>query len=784
MRIEQIGLSWFRGAAESTYMDLGSKSIVVYGMNGSGKSTFVDAVEYVIRDGKINHLAHEYSGRRQERAILNTHKPSTSEASILIRFQDDTELVVAIDSEGCSTCDAGDPAGMNSWDYLRCVLRQGEVSDFIHQTKGQKYSSLLPLLGLDSMETAAENLRQLSKAIERAIQADGLRGRLQRIESDRKTVFGDADDSEVLNILSSLWKKYCPDGQDDLGAGARCTSTLAAVEERLEGFTIDQRRYVVLQDIASQDISSSISALRASNSRLAGDLEPFITERLQVLQSASTFAGKLTDAGTVSCPACGTVVDAADFRTHVESDRARLRDVLATFSERAAAISAIADTIKMLQLNLDKPEVSAWKETLTSPCPSSLTYLESLDAEGLRVSCQEEDLVSIESKVIRIVQEADAVTRSAPPSAVELADDKRRLEVCGGVVSSSELKLAIARIDALSAFVASLEEEVRTSLRDRANAIIDDISSDVQGMWSILHPNEAIRDVCLHVPEDSDKAIDIGLQFYGVEQTSPRLTLSEGHRNSLGLCIFLAMAKRDSSTDRPIFLDDVVVSVDRSHRGMVVELLLREFADRQIILLTHDRDWYTELRQQLDDKSWRFRALLPYVNPETGIRWSDRNTSFDDARAQLDDRPDAAGVDVRKIMDVELAIAAEKLRLRMPFLRGDKNDRRMAHDFLLRLISEGRTCFERRVGDGYESDADAVEALEDADRLLVSWANRSAHTTDVVGPEAAKLIDVCERALEQFTCTSCGKRIWFANAEGPECVQCQCGGIRWRYGRQ
>ncbi|MDZ4179876.1 MAG: hypothetical protein U1E29_11710, partial [Coriobacteriia bacterium] len=198
----------------------------------------------------------------------------------------------------------------------------------------------------------------------------------------------------------------------------------------------------------------------------------------------------------------------------------------------------------------------------------------------------------------------------------------------------------------------------------------------------------------------------------------------------------------------------------------------------------HDRDWYTELRQQLDDKAWRFRALLPYVNPETGIRWSDRTTTFGDARAQLDGRPDAAGVDVRKIMDVELAIAAERLRLRMPFLRGDKNDRRLAHDFLLRLISEGRTCFEGRVGDGYESDVDAVEALEEADRLLVSWANRSAHTTDVVGSEATKLIDVCERALKQFTCTLCGKRIWFANAEGPECVQCQCGGIRWRYGKQ
>jgi len=72
-------------------------------------------------------------------------------------------------------------------------------------------------------------------------------------------------------------------------------------------------------------------------------------------------------------------------------------------------------------------------------------------------------------------------------------------------------------------------------------------------MWKILHPAEAIEDVRLYVPKDADKAIDIGLKFHGKEQESPRLTLSEGYRNSLGLCIFLAMAKLEAGNDRPVF---------------------------------------------------------------------------------------------------------------------------------------------------------------------------------------------------------------------------------------
>jgi chromosome segregation ATPase len=53
MRIKAIELSWFRGAADATLLDLDCKSTIVYGVNGSGKSSFVDAVEYVPNDGQI-----------------------------------------------------------------------------------------------------------------------------------------------------------------------------------------------------------------------------------------------------------------------------------------------------------------------------------------------------------------------------------------------------------------------------------------------------------------------------------------------------------------------------------------------------------------------------------------------------------------------------------------------------------------------------------------------------------------------------------------------------------
>ena len=75
MRLERIDLSWFRGAADPVALEADCKSVVVYGQNGSGKSSFVDAIEYLLRDGRVGHLSHEYSGKRQEKGLPNTHTP-------------------------------------------------------------------------------------------------------------------------------------------------------------------------------------------------------------------------------------------------------------------------------------------------------------------------------------------------------------------------------------------------------------------------------------------------------------------------------------------------------------------------------------------------------------------------------------------------------------------------------------------------------------------------------------------------------------------------------------
>ena len=784
MRIKAIWLSWFRGAADPVALEPDCKSMLIYGANGSGKSSFVDAVEFVIKDGKIGHLAHEYSGKRQEKAIPNTHKPQGEKTIFSIKFKDALEIKTEFQLDGSWMISGEEAVDMGSWDYRRTVLRQDEVASFIHDTKGGKYSALLSLLGLHHLEMAAENLRQLEKAVDEISKLREVKSNLRELQTRRLGTFGTDSDSQVIAKIEDLHLKYCAtNAAATMDVLTRCDELTLALGKRIAESSAAERRHVALQDTAALDLEGDIGKVLTASVKLADDIEPLISEKLELLQSASDFVDKLGDEKEVICPACGRPFSVDAFQAHVKSERVRLGDIIDTYNTRKLAIENLCNTVRSLKSNLSKADVKQWRDELASgPLGASFMYLETISIEALRTSCGEKDLKALEGALLPLINAAMADSRDAPPSALQLSTDKHTIQTGRAIFAAKEQAAAVERAETLISFINSLEQGIREEIRLRSQTVISEITADIQNMWAILHPGEAIDEVRLYLPKDTDKAIDIGLKFHGVKQNSPRLTLSEGHRNSLGLCIFLAMAKREADKDRPIFLDDVVISMDRNHRGMIIELLQKEFSKRQLIILTHDRDWFTELRQQLDDKNWISKALIPYETPKIGIRWSHKTTTFDDARAQLQVRPDSAGNDARKIMDVELALFAERLQMKLPFLRGDKNDKRMTHEFLVGFVADGKKCFQKKSGEEYKPYTDAIIIFEEADRLLTSWANRASHTFDLVRPEAIKLIDSCEKALGCFKCLSCGKGVWLAKAEGSEWVQCQCGQIRWRYG--
>jgi ABC-type dipeptide/oligopeptide/nickel transport system ATPase subunit len=110
------------------------------------------------------------------------------------------------------------------------------------------------------------------------------------------------------------------------------------------------------------------------------------------------------------------------------------------------------------------------------------------------------------------------------------------------------------------------------------------------------------------------------LQEIKQQITRPHTFLNEAKLTAIALSIRFAMLdqKIDSShlpDDTPKFLvlDDVLISLDMSNRERVLDIILQEFTSYQLIILTHDRNFFELLRhriQKIGQKDWKYIEMF------------------------------------------------------------------------------------------------------------------------------------------------------------------------------
>ena len=308
MQIKKIELSWFRGASQNASLDMDSKSAVVYGANGSGKSSFADAVEYLINKGSVAHLAHEYSGVHQERGIRNVKAPDDEISKCAIIFGDDSLVSASIQLNGSATF-SSTPANLKetiqTWDVKKYILRQDEVAAFIQCSKGEKYSTLLPLLGLSDLEYAADNLRQVRTRVVSASSLEINRGRIQQLLLWGTGKFTPLTTEKVQEKLLELAHKY-----DVENPSLDVTTLSNQVKQKIDSSLVSleplQRRHVITLQIQSENIAKKIEEMVDADKQVQTQTDAAIDKRISVLDATEKYLLAVTDRCSITeCPSCG-----------------------------------------------------------------------------------------------------------------------------------------------------------------------------------------------------------------------------------------------------------------------------------------------------------------------------------------------------------------------------------------------------------------------------------------------------------------------------------------------
>jgi energy-coupling factor transporter ATP-binding protein EcfA2 len=146
------------------------------------------------------------------------------------------------------------------------------------------------------------------------------------------------------------------------------------------------------------------------------------------------------------------------------------------------------------------------------------------------------------------------------------------------------------------------------------NAFID--GSTTQRNHKIIAPKIIVHANFTHlnIPVDKQKI------------TRPHTFLNEAKLTAIALSIRFAMLDQKLSgaaaVDTPKFLilDDVLISLDMSNREIVLDIILKEFKDYQLIILTHDRNFFELLRHRIkrfNQENWKYIEI--YECEKNGI---------------------------------------------------------------------------------------------------------------------------------------------------------------------
>ncbi|NJL58237.1 hypothetical protein HC928_26325 [bacterium] len=116
-------------------------------------------------------------------------------------------------------------------------------------------------------------------------------------------------------------------------------------------------------------------------------------------------------------------------------------------------------------------------------------------------------------------------------------------------------------------------EEERKQFTD---AILSEIADKVGELYEKIHPGEGLNKISLQLDPKKRASLDINTEFNGSSGVPPQAYFSESHLDTLGLCVFLALAGIEAPDETILVLDDVLASIDEPHVERLISLIHEE----------------------------------------------------------------------------------------------------------------------------------------------------------------------------------------------------------------
>jgi recombinational DNA repair ATPase RecF len=630
--IRSVSVEGFRGVGPRRALELtpGPGLTLVVGRNGSGKSSFAEALEILLTGANWRWKYRSVVWREGWR---NLHQPSPTRISaelavegqpgattVVREWPDGAELEESETAVSLPSKQKADLAALgwsSALESYRPFLSYNELGSMFDEGPTKLHDRLAQILGLGDLDHAAALLR------EARLEREGVLNATKKSLPDLLAALDEVDDDRARSAAKAL------SGRTWNLPAVRTTITVdgAAVEA---GETLGVLRALASIETPSLDevagaveelraAAVAIVAFRGSDAGRAGDTAGLIRDALDFHQQH----------GDDDCPVCGTerALD-AEWR---ERAKARLAELAQQAREFDAAQSRGRAALTSVQSLLGRPPsviqaasaAGVDAVALSEAWTSFVTLPDGLDLNRL-ADHLEHAVVPLEEAAADVRRRAQAELGRREdawrPAALRLAAWLKEAEEAQEAAKSvPDLKAAEKWLKETSAEIRQLRFEPVASeairnwaeLRQQSSVEVEAIALEGSG------PRRRLR---MDVTIDGDKSAALGV-------------MSQGELNSIALGLFLPRATLPESPFRFVVIDDPVQSMDPARVDGLAQVLARTARSRQVVVFTHD-DRLPEATRRLGIDA-RIIEVTRHENSAIDLRQSldPVSRNLDDARA-------------------------------------------------------------------------------------------------------------------------------------------------------
>lgn len=797
-KIKTIKISGIRGIRDTLTLSLDKRSLLIYGDNGTGKSSITDAMEWFYRD-KIAHLSGEEIGKD---SIRNIFLSPDDDAKVEINFSNNK--LDCEKSVGKSLRSFASNSSKEFYSYFtesqneNLILRYRDLVEFIYATKGQKLTYLQNIIGFSEVHEMRRLLKSFANKFEKNIRIanySNKKSEQQRILMEC-LVQNITSPTQFFEAATKLIKPLKLGKEIKSFKDAR--EILKSIETKEETHLVEQINFYnkIADNLSEMDgeidaIHKAYKTFHSTYTELRKDankikklqLLSLLTEGLKVLKK-DIFKDN-------SCPLCQqeknklTLIKELNQRIEELKELQEEQNNLEEQSDELSEIlqNNLATVNALLREKLLKEKENSAANKIITELKTALTSIEEeLEKDIFSTEpIKEPSKIQIEKKNIK------ALIEQAKKKAKDITDS---------IKGNLKLQIHTKLSRAIDAYIAhrKIEKEHELMMKQQITfkSLYDDFikrqeealtvflkmfSSDINKHYVAMNPNEKVEDIKL-VPMkdkyDELEGITINYKFYSKSQTPPTALLSESHINCLGLSFFLASVKAFNKENGFFILDDVISSFDGNHRTRFIRLLVNEFNDYQVLLLTHEKDFFDIAASEAKRKNWLI----------TSLSWTmEKGASFEtplvDIRTKIEEKFKAKDTDglgnlVRKYSERHLKQIAHNIEATLAFRFNDKNEDRMMNELLSGVLS--------KVNKHSPTD---LKTKHNIDNLLASpllIANKTSHDSSL--KENIKDLEVfwedVKTMVKTFYCAEdkCKSFIAMKNLDTVKNkIRCDCGTV-------